>query len=723
MARFTTVILLFLVLCIPASAKPVWPDCDVVAGKKGAPTVRIEGAPHVPILFAANNQAGPNDILLKELRLAAEAGIRLFSFTLMLDWHMTAEEAERTVEQFCAAHPEGYVYLRIWLGPNQDWLDAHPNDCITKADGTRLPYASPSSTVWREAAAARLEQRIREILEGPHAHQFIGVMPTYLQNGEWFYPDAEDFMDYSPANLQAFRQWLKKIYRRKKTLQMAWNNPEITFDFAQFPAPESRDTGDWGPFRDPAIHQAAIDMQRFQSELIADTIAYFVRIIKKTTQNRSLTGAFYGYTMELNHNSPRALAHRGHLALETLLACDDLDIIHAPFSYLQRAPGQPGHLHLPIDSVALHGKLVLLEDDTRTHLSPPNTPGRTASLDETIAVTQRNAATALTHRAGFWFFDRLANGAWNDKVFWSSTVLLRRMAAELRTCPPFEPEVAFIVSESAVHYLQAATHPVLLQSLGLWRSELDRTGTPVGYYLQSDLPQLPESVKVIILANPYHLNKGARRAIEKRLHAGATVIWTYAPDLIGPAGIDYTRLSAITGLPIEVKADNTPMTIVSELTGGVTHIDATSWRPRFIVGEEHGGDVVARYQATGEISAAAIPRGAGVSLYTATPRLSTELLREIFHRAGVHFYQFPPGMTGVVGPYLIVHTEGGLTDETIDDIIADMRGPRVHSFEWPTPCQSVTRVIPHRPWPYALKDGRTWVDTLPGCATAIYQCK
>ncbi|MDQ1255512.1 MAG: hypothetical protein QG656_104 [Candidatus Hydrogenedentes bacterium] len=110
-----------------------------------------------------------------------------------------------------------------------------------------------------------------------------------------------------------------------------------------------------------------------------------------------------------------------------------------------------------------------------------------------------------------------------------------------------------------------------------------------------------------------------------------------------------------------------------------------------------------------------------MSIYTATPRLPVGLLREIFQRAGVHLYQNRPGMTGVAGNYLIVHTAGAMRDETIDEILDEMEGERVFSFSWPGPIKAITRIVPYRDWPLVIeKDGRTWNDTLPGKTTAIY---
>lgn len=725
-----TLCMLFCVWSAAWAATP-WPKCAVRSGVQGGPAIVIDGEPYVPVLFNGNNQFNRDEVLLGEFRQAAEAGIRLFNFNVNLDWHASPEETAETVAKFCAACPDGYFYVRVWLGPNDAWREAHPDECVTTADGTRLPYASPSSTVWRAEAAQQLEKRVREIIEGPFAGRFIGVCPTYLQTGEWFYERTDEFMDYSPANLSAFREWLKKVYRSDKRLRDAWHDQKVTLETAAFPSPEARDAAALGPFRDPAAHRPAIDMQRYQNELIADTIAYFAAVVKRVTKGRSLTGAFYGYTMELNQNGPRALAHSGHLAFARLLDSPDLDLIHAPYSYFERGIGQPAHLHLPVDSVALRGKLAVLEEDTFTHSAQslpgnPIAPGwreQTQSLEETLAVSIRNAGLFLTHRCGFWYFDLFSDGRWSDPGFWKSVPLVRRMAAQLRSEPPFAPEVAFLISEASVYYLRDTTHPYLLESLARWRAELDRTGTPIGYYLQSDLPRLPESVKVLILANPFELNDLERTTVRKRLLHGATVIWTYAPDIVGPSGIDPSRITAVTGIPVVSKSTDAPLVIASELTPETQTVAGKGWDLRFIVTSSEGINVVARYEDSGEISAAACPAGQGVSLYTATPRLPVGLLREVFRRAGVHLYDDLPGMVGVVGPYLIVHTDGGMPDETVDEILADMRADKAHTFSWPTACAAVSRIVPPRPWPLEVSEERNWRDVLPGAVTAVYRCE
>jgi Beta-galactosidase len=688
------------------------PQCAVRAGEEGAPAILIGREVHSPLMFVGNNQFDRDEVLLDELRLAAEAGVKLFGFQVQLDWRWSREQAEETIAKFCEAHPEGYFYIRVWLGATPKWLGEHPEACIVKADGTRLNWVSPASKVWREEAAALLDARVRQVLDGPYAERFIGVCLNNMQTGEWFYRFSNEFVDYSPANLAAFRSWLKGEYRTKRALSAAWSDAEVTFGTARFPSGQERSRGSWGAFRDPAAQQRAIDMQRFQSDQIADTIAYFARVVKRATDGRSLVGAFYGYTMELNNNGPRVLANSGHLALGRLLDCKDLDIIHAPYSYFERAIGEPGHLHLPVDSLALHGKLAILEEDTYTHLAVKSisndliAPGwreRTQDYEETMAVVWRNCGNFLTHRSGVWFFDLLSDGRWNDREIWKSAVLLRRMIAESRDEPVFRPEVALVMDEGAVHLMRANTRPFLQQSLSHWRAELDRLGTPVGYYLQQDLPRLPDSVKVLILANSFLLSGKELEAVENHLGRGGTVIWTYAPGIFGPEGPDPARIKDITGIDAAARFDDVPMLVGSVVTPETVDLGKESWEPRFVV-TSTDIDILARYKQTGEGAAASVPWKGGISVYTAIPRLPRGLLRRICDQSGVHLYRDTPGMTGVFGSYLVIHTDK----------------PGTHTLSWPTTPGTITRLVPGQPMPIT-RGKRTWADELPGHTTAIYR--
>ncbi|HNR31051.1 MAG TPA: beta-galactosidase [Candidatus Hydrogenedentes bacterium] len=686
------------------------------SGTLGAPAIVVDGQVCAPIFFTANNQFGRDDILLQELRLAAEAGIPFFSFNLPSPWHASEDEIRRTIDAFAEAHPEGWFYPRVWVGASSDWLRDHPEERIAFADGERLDMASPSSAIWRNDAATQLRRCIDIILAGPHAKRFIGLMVTYLQTGEWFFPRTDEYMDYSTPNTAAFRDWLRRRYRRVAALREAWGDPNIAFETAEPPGPEEREATAWGLFRDPRRHRLAMDFHRFQSEMIAETIDFFGRVVKEATRGRALVGAFYGYTFELNHNGPRALAHSGHLALGQLLKSENIDLIHAPYAYLERALGEPGHFHLPVDSVALHGKLAIIEDDTFTHLSmpvpegaiAPGWEGRTRSLEETLAITRRNCGNFLMHRCGFWFFDLLSDGRWNSRDFWRGAGLTRRIAAELRGMPPFQPEIAFVTDEETVAFLADTTHPLLLHSLAYQRHELARLGAPVGYYLAADLSRLPPSVRLLILPNAYEVSKQTHRVVDAVLARGGVVLWVYAPDLVGPEGPDVSRISALTGFDVEARLEPAALCLQHTNSDKQIQFDANLAIQRLIIaGSPEDG--VAMYCDSQEVALATRRAGAGRVAYCAAPRVPLPLLEHLAREAGVHLYRQPAGHVAVVGPYLFAHEAHGEAESI--------------TFSWAADLKTVVRLVPPARLPVAVFGGRQWSDRPVWGGTSVYVCE
>lgn len=619
---------LFLLCEALAQASP-FPQVRAQAAKDAEPPgIVVEGKLFPPILFAGNNQFGRDEVLLEQIQLAARQGVPLFSFNLGLPWHQDDATFLATLDRFTAANPEGYFLVRIWMGPSEAWLSAHPDDAITDSTGRKLGMASLASAAWRAEAAAQLRQRQRLALLFGHASagRFLGVLLAYLNTGEWFPPETDAYYDYSSAYQTQFRAFLAK-----ETLDPA----------LPFPTPSDRERTAWGPFRDPHRDQAAAAATRFASALTAEVIGEFAEVVKDATDGRSLAGVFYGYTFELNHNGPRALAHSGHLALEQVLRYPHVDFISAPYAYFERAPGEPGHFHLPLDSAALAGKLVLLEDDTYTHLartpeptvSAPGWNTGAADLMESLGLVRRNAALFSAHRVGWWYFDLLSDGRWNDSQLWDvAQPYIRTLFRPIA----FAPEVAFLPSEDGAASMADTTHPELLASLALWRHELGRLPAPVGYYLQSDLPRLPESVRLAILPNAYRITDAEQLAAEAFVGRGGTLVWTYAAGIAAAESTAETPLDAAraaaavsrcTGFPVEALAAG-PASFTLE--GGTTvYGDLDSiWRGRFSVADG-AHEVLARYSDNGAACTVQRAEGRGRVVYTAVPRLSVRLLQEL----------------------------------------------------------------------------------------------
>ena len=706
-----------------AESIPPSPTCSVVSGQDGSPAIVVNGDPLPPILFAGNNQFGRDELLLEQLALAAEVDTPFFVMEYRLGWHHSDEEVLELIAQFREAHPEGYFFLRIGMNPGGPWLEANPDERLLKADGTMSRFVSPASEKWREDAGEELRKRLELLLNSPHGEYFIGAAPMNLNTSEWFYPEANDFWDYSPTNLRGFRAWLTEKYGEDAALQRAWGDDSVSLDTAPIPAPEERVAAaeGMGLFRDPVAQRPAMDLQQYQSEVIVDAILHFARVIKDTTEGRALVGSFYGYLMEINNNGPRAMAQSGHLALGKLLASPDIDILMAPYSYFERRLGEPGNLHLPADSIALNGKLLIVEEDTYTHLSmepaahlmAPGWNERTHTQAETLAIAQRNVANFLTHGAGVWFFDLLSDGRWNDPDFWAETPLFQDMIRAMWAMDtPYTPEIAFVMDEHAVHALQANTYPLLNNSLSHWRAELSRLGAPVGYYLQSDLKRLPESVKFIILPNAYRLTDSEATWLANFAQTGGVVLYTHAAGMAEETRLNPERIASLTGFPVRKATESSPVHLRVEGEETVYNIDDTPWDPQFNVDADEALAVLSRYAETGDIHAAYRAEGQGYMAYTATPRLPVSALQRLSDLAGAHRFRDTPGMVGVAGDYLIVHMEAADAEAAIH-------------LSVPKSVQTVQRVAPSPGEMDAHSENgvTSWQDRLQGGATGIYHLR
>ncbi len=688
------------------------PACFVRAGMKGAPAIVVDGRPLLPILLSYEGESPPRDRMLGMARTAHASGIDLICFPIALDWHCPDAEASQTIDAFCSANPNAFFYVKMWMGPDASWLAEHPDECAVDADGSGLAYASIASLAWREVAAEKLRARLRLILDGPYGDRFIGVGIAYLEGGGWFYPVATGLTDYSWPHRAAYRAWLRAKYRSDKRLRVAWDRDDVTLRSAESPRPEEFEAAAVAPFRDPKAQAPAIDFLRFQYASMAEAIAYFAGVAKEEMQGRGVVGVWHGYTFDLPGEGPYALERSGHVALGQLLACKDIDIIHLPYSRFDREIGCPGHVPLAVDSLALHGKLGLLEDDTFLHRSsplagdkaPPDRPHRAFTSEQTLALAQRNAGNSLMHRCGYGFVDRFGDEGWSGAFGGGATQLLRRMAAETRAYP-FRPEIAVVVDEDAALSVSGKGHALLEQSLGRWRFELDRLGAPVGYYLQSDLERIPDSVKALILVNPYVVSRRFRLDIDRLYGRGVTVVWTYAPGVAGPDEIDWGRIGSITGIAAASRMDAAPLHVVAAPVADEIDFGALDGLPRVVIADEQAHPL-ARYADSGEIAIAAAPWRGGTSVFSAVPRIPVGLLRWICARAGASFYRSTPGHVAVAGPYLVVHAE---------------KTGRL-ALSWPSPFRVADRLLPARIGSISVEDG-SFVDELLAGTTAVYICE
>lgn len=523
------------------------PPAATIRNHDGVPALFIDDRPYVP--FAYMSYLGET----KYYKEAAAAGIHLYCFPAYLGdrginsnsgigpfrpgiWRGESDfdfnSIRKDFAEILKADPDALIIIRFHLDPPAWWDQAHPEACCLLPDGRsfRQCFASP---IWQAATCDALRHCLSWLLQSQYARHLIGIHVAAGGTEEWFYHFQEGFYDRNPARTKAFQHWLRKTYHSDAVLQDRWRDATVTLETAR-PADIS---GRNRPqvWRDPIGEQATIDTFRFHARTMVDNISLFCHLVKEVSQRQWLTGAFYGYHFFVA--DPR----RGHGALHSLLSCPDLDYLSSPNAY-NRVLGEDWPPMVALNSVQLHGKLWMAENDTRTSVTTllkdraPDIcpPGQYASgvwlgppdIETSVALLWKNTARMLTHGYGGWWFDMW--GGWFSAPELRD-VLQRTQALWHHPSPAnasMQAEVCVIVDEELCFRdagLGRLTGEILSNGYAL-----AKTGAPYELYLRQDLPALDLGrYRVLWLLGLAELQESERVHIRQKQKAGDLVLWTH----------------------------------------------------------------------------------------------------------------------------------------------------------------------------------------------------
>lgn len=609
-----------------------------VVARKGVPTLLVNGKPVPPLMVFVNLVGEKREAGLSIIRRAAQAGVHIVSFVVHLfPWTPPGETPnyrpfEEQIEAILKENPRALLLPRFGLTYVPDWwAKANPDEMMLYDNGER-GYVSMASEKWQAEAGDLLRQLVNH-LESRYGEHVLGYHPCGQNTGEWFYDRVWEGLlpGFEKPMEHAFRRYLRN---RNATL----------------PTAEERRAKGKGVFLHPVTQKRLIQFWRFQQEAMVEPLEEFARIIKEETDGRKLVVLFYGYTFELSA-LPGGAAVSGHLALERLLKCPHVDILCSPISYFDRQAGGAGGFMAPVDSVQLHGKLWLNEDDTRTYLSKPeDNYGRAETLKDTLAVHQRNFAHIATRGAACWWMDLMGAGWLDGAEIWDNLAKLVKIYEDiLPDRKPYQPEIAVVVDEASLCHLSygsAVTLPLLSQM----RYELYRVGAPLGFYLLSDVCSgKVEHAKMYLVLNAFAPTEVQRRALKELIRKGKMVVWFYAPGYIRNNSASAEHITDLTGIRVAEK---------EEIPSGIAYTGAAimarragvsldrreefgvrePYSPGFVV-QDASAHTLATFLATGEVAVAIKRVERGWSVYFGTLRAGVYLLRALAEKAGVHLYQ------------------------------------------------------------------------------------
>ncbi len=628
------------------------PIADVrVNGRPGCPRLLVNGIECPPLVFFFN-PGQTSDYLhrfqLPQLRMASAHGFHIHSMMIPSPHYWAGSDAFKPVaevlDSFIEADPQAALLPRIWPGPNPgwpEWRQMPEGERMRYADGHLGPISITSS--WFDRPS---DERLAELIGWLERHYGDRLLGIHVggPDCEMFPPDyRERGPDISEASTRRFRRWLARQYRNAAVLSRSWKR-DVTFETAQVPRDASR-----FPMRMAPMEQAVsafysdeerdwIDYSRFLSEVTAQRICSWARLIKRVTRGRRLSVFFYGYHFEL----PGSAA--GHYALRRVLSCRDVDVLVSPVPYQQRGAGGPAGFMSPVDSVTRAGKLWWNEDDLRTHLvDPADLPAwltdgmfgdQSPNLRVTLGLLERQVASIAAHRAGCWWMDLSGAGAYQDERIWHRFAVLRDRLWPVPDTP-CRPDIA-LVSDEASRFFMRSDWDLSYETAMHPRSEALATGMRVGLYMLDDLlsGKLPDSVRCAFLPHAFNLTASQRRVIDRLVRGGLYMIWLYAPGWFrGAERLGVTGVSHLTGIPVSLSEPKPTR------TQGVGVLDGLSWgsdrryEPSLVIPSCASVTVLAVYE-DGSTAAAMQRCGKGRHVLVLTPGLSAEALARLFELCG-----------------------------------------------------------------------------------------
>jgi len=681
----------------------------------------IDGKIVSPHLFFVNAEgAGENQqIVSNQIRRASDAGIHLHTVVVYLPLKNAHGERsfvqiDRAIQTVLNVDADARIVLRIQCVPTNFWVRMHPDQICRYNDGSEGDVSISSSEFWEDCVLA-IDALLRRLAD-PETPGNGRVFAVHLDKGEWFHEPGAGY-DYSLPSKLAFRGWLREQYQTLYALRAAWFDGKVTFDTADIPQPDvAGDSREECVLHDQPKDRRHVDYLTFASAIVGNVLTQLAKAVKELTAGKLLVFAPYGYLFEFASRNGS-----GHQALGAVLNSPDINVLTGPNSYTGRAAGAVGGFASPVDSVALHNKLWIVEDDTKTYLAPDDTPDtynpHIAGQQETIMVHRRNHFSAIAHGCGISWMDLWGQGWLDSDSIWEEIKTGLDLFKILTIPEGFEenPEVAVLIDEASYAWVRGGAGGQRLQHnlIAKARDLMARAGASVRYYLQSDLHLLAESVKVVFFLNALRVSTQERISIREKLQRqGRTIVWVYAPGLYDENGPTPAEISEIVGMPLKSRAwhakvgtiftdDRHP--VIERLHGGKRMGTEDTINPSFTTIDPQAV-VLGEYAATGEPSVAlkAIDT-TWRSIFVGEPHLTGELIRGIFRYAGVHLFDIQDdivaaradGFLMIHAPYTgqrVIHlpsskacyslSENRLLAKNSSSVRHFMRGRSTHALLW-----------------------------------------
>ena len=489
-------------------------------------------------------------------------------------------QIDKSVETLLKGYPNRYFVPRLQFNPPVGWIKRHPEElCVyyggpkTKeeilnkidtpaydpwgADGGNKGgpglFSGPSfsSEVWLEDYSDALRKLITHLEGGPYADQILGYFIGGFGNcgenmwwGDWRNQGDPRRGDFGISNTKHFRNFLLKKYGGIEKIREVYGDMRLQIDDIYEPAPQEYWSERGMTLRQLLLcdNQKMVDTFEFHSLVTQRAIHTFAKICYEISGKPN--GCFYGYLQD------ETVGYAGHLRIDRLLASPYIDFMSSPKAYHYCLAGDPGASQGPGQSISLK-KLWVEENDSRSyHALQTDADRAPKSLEDTVTVFWREIYRALTMNFSFWWMDI---GAPHDDWYSDEALvaMLKAQAAFYKKWAPVKrkpvAEVVFVEDEDSCGHMAQCSGVARNARYKLER-ELRLCGVPVDHLRVCDLLEQDVSrYKLIVFCHAFVMPAGLWEKIKTKIRPQATVLWNYAPAMIGENGFSFENQTRVTG--------------------------------------------------------------------------------------------------------------------------------------------------------------------------------
>ena len=628
---------------------------------------------------------------LNYLASMRDAGYQLYYLPMVLynlwqkDGSIDFSTIEKRLLTLLSIVPNARFIVGIGLNPPEWYVKQNLSEVVGYSqtgkeptyqakDQQRALRMSYASNKWRTDTQKIIKDIVTYLEKSPFASRIFGYAPHCgVYNTEWHYFGMRnDMPDNGKAMTKEFRKFLREIYQNDVAkLQKSWKDNKVDFDNATVPNAIDRTIRPYGDLRVRSTKPKLMDYLSCHQKVIGDTILLFNKTVKEACNYRALVGNYFGYVFEMNFPT-----EGWHLDNLRVLDSPYVDFQISPYGYGDfRVFGASGASRTMTTAYFLRNKLLIYEDDTRTHLNTVSGGHYANNSKESAALLMRGLSFALIDGCGIWMLE--FNRGWYEdnlikKMF---NLMLQTRLSNKKSSSVSQVALVTDLESVKYHTYSDKTIPTLNKSL------LDNTVLSLGncsvpfdtVWMQDITKKGLPDYKVYIFCNILKFTKERAQIIENLRKKGKTLIWLYAPGMIKDDEISLASVKELTNFNVKMLSSRRDLqtVVLPNFLPNITKGYTVKARHRYnlknvpvIVLDDLEAKILGKAKlANKEYPTLGLKtHGKGFSVIHTVPRVDKVLLSSLLKKAGVHFYLDDINANDVVFAntrFLAIHTANG----------------------------------------------------------------